>query len=130
MHGYVPKNVDVVKLTSALQLILDGGIYVPPSLADVAPRLPQSVIGLAEPGGSTDIAARGLTPRQRDVLELLVQGKPNKEIASALRLGEGTVKFTWRRSCGTLASTIARRLRSPARAQFCARCFPLEPQPL
>ena len=28
-----------------------------------------------------------------DVLELLVQGKPNKEIASALNLGEGTVKI-------------------------------------
>ena len=94
VHGYVPKNVSVVKLTSALRLILDGGIYVPPSLAEVAPRLPQSVIGLAELGASTDIAARGpLTPRQRDVLELLVMGKPNKEIASALRLGEGTVKI-------------------------------------
>ena len=42
----------------------------------------------------SDAPARGqLTPRQKDVLELLVQGKPNKEIASALNLGEGTVKI-------------------------------------
>jgi DNA-binding CsgD family transcriptional regulator len=33
-----------------------------------------------------------LTPRQRQVLELLVQGKSNKEIARSLKLGEGTVK--------------------------------------
>ena len=33
-----------------------------------------------------------LTRRQREVLELLVQGKSNKEIARALGLGEGTVK--------------------------------------
>jgi DNA-binding NarL/FixJ family response regulator len=34
-----------------------------------------------------------LTPRQQDVLDLLVQGKTNKEIALALGLGEGTVKI-------------------------------------
>ena len=33
-----------------------------------------------------------LTPRQRGVLELLVQGKSNKAIARDLDLGEGTVK--------------------------------------
>ena len=33
-----------------------------------------------------------LTPRRREVLELLVQGLSNKEIARALKLGEGTVK--------------------------------------
>jgi DNA-binding NarL/FixJ family response regulator len=34
-----------------------------------------------------------LTRRQRDVLNLIVQGKSNKEIARALGLGEGTVKI-------------------------------------
>jgi DNA-binding NarL/FixJ family response regulator len=33
-----------------------------------------------------------LTKRQRDVLQVLVQGLSNKEIARALNLGEGTVK--------------------------------------
>jgi DNA-binding NarL/FixJ family response regulator len=37
-------------------------------------------------------AADTLAPRQREVLELLVKGKSNKEIARALKLGEGTVK--------------------------------------
>ena len=34
-----------------------------------------------------------LTPRQRDVLDLIIQGKSNKEIARILGLGVGTVKI-------------------------------------
>jgi DNA-binding CsgD family transcriptional regulator len=34
-----------------------------------------------------------LTPRQRDVFELIVQGMSNKEIARSLQLAEGTVKI-------------------------------------
>ncbi len=34
-----------------------------------------------------------LTPRQQDVLSLIVQGKTNKEIARSLGIGEGTVKI-------------------------------------
>jgi DNA-binding CsgD family transcriptional regulator len=34
-----------------------------------------------------------LTPRQRDVFDLIVQGMSNKEIARTLQLGEGTVKI-------------------------------------
>jgi DNA-binding NarL/FixJ family response regulator len=36
--------------------------------------------------------ASTLTRRQRDVLNLIVQGRSNKEIARSLKLGEGTVK--------------------------------------
>jgi DNA-binding CsgD family transcriptional regulator len=36
--------------------------------------------------------AGGLTGRQREVLNLIIQGRSNKEIARALKLGEGTVK--------------------------------------
>lgn len=56
---------------------------MPPLLADLpapgaAPRAP--------------LPATALTRRQRDVPELIVDGRSNREIARALELGEGTVK--------------------------------------
>jgi DNA-binding NarL/FixJ family response regulator len=41
----------------------------------------------------TPLQTTGLTPRQRDVLSLMLQGKVNKEIAEALNMSVRTVKF-------------------------------------
>jgi DNA-binding NarL/FixJ family response regulator len=75
-------------MTQALEAILNGQIYVPSSLA----QLPTVPAGAAPPVAD-DAAALPLTPRQRDVLELIVQGQSNKEIARTLGLGDGTVKI-------------------------------------
>lgn len=94
-HGYVTKGLGVEDLTHALRAILNGTIYVPPLLAQL------SATDSADPTGgfwgperraTPDVLSR-LTPRQKDVLELLVKGKSNKEIARELDLGEGTVKI-------------------------------------
>ncbi|UVF22040.1 response regulator transcription factor [Microvirga terrae] len=93
VHGYIPKGLNLVQLTAALRLVLNGGIYVPPSLAEIEPQIPEPIVSLKELPAFADAGVRSpLTARQLDVLELLVQGKPNKEIATALNLGEGTVK--------------------------------------
>lgn len=104
VHGYLLKTMDAPDMTAALKIILDGGIFVPASLADIS-SLPDDILDerLERPSGNGDEAsARSpekaspvspLTPRQQDVLDLLVQGKTNKEIALALGLGEGTVKI-------------------------------------
>ncbi|HEX2136828.1 MAG TPA: response regulator transcription factor [Microvirga sp.] len=90
VHGYIPKSLGITELANALRTILGGTIYVPSSLAEL-PTDDQST-----EAGFDALSSRGgplsLTPRQRDVLQLLVQGKSNKEIARALKLGEGTVK--------------------------------------
>lgn len=92
-HGYVPKGMGVEDLTHALKVILEGTIYVPPLLAHVsAEDHAVSQYSGAERRSAPDVLAR-LTPRQRDVLELLVKGQSNKEIARSLDLGEGTVKI-------------------------------------
>jgi DNA-binding NarL/FixJ family response regulator len=109
VHGYMLKSLPVADLVKALRTVFDGGIYVPPCLADVpsAPAtLPETLKDLpdappvaqpAPPDTSSVTEAampvHALTARQRDVLDLLVQGKSNKEIALALKLGEGTVKI-------------------------------------
>lgn len=94
-HGYIPKAMGVDDLTHALRAVLGGSIYVPPLLAQVPADGPdgsmQPFLG-AERRSAPDVLAR-LTPRQRDVLELLVKGQSNKEIARTLDLGEGTVKI-------------------------------------
>jgi DNA-binding NarL/FixJ family response regulator len=48
--------------------------------------------GESRPSPEPRASDRGLTPRQQEVLEHLVQGKSNREIAEALSLSENTVK--------------------------------------
>ncbi|MFW6076350.1 MAG: LuxR C-terminal-related transcriptional regulator [Hyphomicrobiales bacterium] len=94
-HGYVPKAMGVDQLTHALGTILAGTIYVPTLLAQTSTdgsESSASQFSAQDRRAAPDVLAR-LTPRQRDVLELLVKGKSNKEIARELDLGEGTVKI-------------------------------------
>jgi len=89
--GYIPKSSTPEVMMSALQLVLSGGIYLPPHLLQEVPAGHSSA---AENGSdeSDDQLAR-LTPRQRDVLRLLAQGQSNKQIAEVLGLAPGTVKI-------------------------------------
>ena len=92
-HGYVPKGLGINELSRALQDIRQGKIYVPPSVADLTE--PESKSAQREAGVTPHLADPGvldLTPRQLEVLALLVRGLSNKEIAQRLNLGEGTVK--------------------------------------
>jgi len=82
--GFIPKSSKRPVLLSALQLIQAGGVYVPAEiLAAEAPA------ARATPASS--VAAK-LTPRQREVLDLVSKGLTNKEICGVLGIAEGTVK--------------------------------------
>lgn len=88
-HGYLPKSLGPGDLARALGLVLEGTIFVPPSLAVLTPAGDASELA----SSSSEVAVISLTRRQRQVLELLVSGKSNKSIARAMGLGEGTVKI-------------------------------------
>ncbi len=89
--GYVTKKTSGAGLVGALRLVLEGAIYVPPSVLDRdQAKTARRRRALRHAGGP---AIRNLTPRQRDVLELLAQGQSNKRIARALGIAEGTARI-------------------------------------
>jgi DNA-binding NarL/FixJ family response regulator len=104
--GFIPKRVSNEVLLEALQMVMSGGIYVPPMmmrsqttpLAAVQRRAaPTYQFGAAalkaDPSDQRAAAAAlGLTTRQTEVLELLLQGQSNKLIARALNLSVETIK--------------------------------------
>lgn len=94
VHGYVPKTLGPAELARALQSVMAGAIFVPPSLAEI-PRRPglEKPVFAAHEAGPGQALMQSLTARQRDVLKLLVEGCANKDIARTLQLGEGTVKI-------------------------------------
>jgi DNA-binding NarL/FixJ family response regulator len=89
VHGFVSKNSPMQIFVNAIRVVLEGGIYIPPSAAQ---RLE---FGLSEP---TDIESHPpnerpqFTPKQQEVFEQLLQGVPNRIIAKRLGMAEGTVK--------------------------------------
>ena len=78
-RGFIPKLSGSEQLLDALRRILAGEIYVPEAMF-VRPA--------AQPGEGGET----LTARQLDILPLLAEGLPNKQIADALGFTEGTVK--------------------------------------
>jgi len=87
--GYIPKRSSVSQIIHAIQSVLEGSSYVPSVFLKSkgfesrgAPR------ARAKP----EPVEPRLTPRQREVLDHLLQGMPNKIIADRLGMAEGTVK--------------------------------------
>ncbi len=101
--GFVPKRASNETLAEALKLVMQGGIYVPPMTlgsesagpaveGDTAPGYLAIVREQSDEPAAPTLTSIGLTPRQTDVLGLLLQGKPNKLIARELNLSVETVK--------------------------------------
>jgi DNA-binding NarL/FixJ family response regulator len=88
--GFIPKSARRPVMLGALQLVLAGGIYVPPEIFDpteAPPSLAQQPT--AAPISPSDL---GLTERQVEVVALMMQGKSNKAICRELDIAEATVK--------------------------------------
>lgn len=87
--GYVPKTVSPEIMVQALQLVLVGGIYLPPSLLQAAP---EEMEGGIETGGADNGTVIELTERQVQVLQCLLRGWPNKLICRDLNISDNTLK--------------------------------------
>jgi DNA-binding NarL/FixJ family response regulator len=86
MNGYVPKSLGAACIRDALALVMDGLIYVPHLITDLHEE------DRCQAVDETQAIIESLTPRQKDVLGLLIEAKSNKEIARILDLSEGTIK--------------------------------------
>jgi len=73
---------------AAIDLVLAGGRYMPPRVAELAAQMQ----GGASPAAESRTPKPAVTARQADVLRLVADGYSNKEIARALDLSPATVK--------------------------------------
>jgi DNA-binding NarL/FixJ family response regulator len=91
--GFIPKNGRREIMLNALQIVLAGGMYIPPealSLQDPASSPPARPAALRPPSLPKEL---NLSERQIEVLSLMMRGKSNKAICRALALAEPTVKY-------------------------------------
>ena len=98
--GYHPKSSTRDSLLTAIRTVAKGGTSLPP---EIAQRLRER---LAEPE---------ITPREREILALIAQGRANKEIGAQLGIAEDTVKQH--------VSRILQKLRVSDRAQATAEAI-------
>ena len=89
--GFVPKSLDTELLSSAVDFVLKGGVYLPSKLLTESQKdgfFTRTAARLKAP----ESAPPHLTDRQLDVLAQLAKGAPIKRICRELDLSEGTVK--------------------------------------
>ncbi len=90
--GFVCKSSTAPVMLSALNLVLAGGVYVPPQLLQQQEMHPNSMPEHVDKR-SLNTNEYGLTSRQMQVLTHLAEGLSNKQIAQEVNLAEGTVKI-------------------------------------
>ena len=85
--GFVLKHSAPAELILAVEAALQGRTFITPALAgEVIESMKK------EPGGVADPSAM-LSPRQRQILQLLTQGRSAKQIATTLGISHRTVEF-------------------------------------
>jgi len=85
--GYLLKNAIEVDLTRAVLALAEGGAYMSPGISNI-------VIESLKAGSFEDRSQdpyERLTLREKEVLQLIAQGKSNKEIAALLNISVNTV---------------------------------------
>lgn len=83
--GFIQKSVDRAELADAIRTVAAGGTVFDEALT-------AAVLERLRDDEDVDPRIASLSPRERDVLDLLADGRSNREIAETLHLAEKTVK--------------------------------------
>ena len=84
--GYILRDGTYEELKSAIHTVLRGNTYVSPEMAG-------PIVDAFRRPGRSKVALDGLTPREREVLQLVTEGKSAKEVAKVLNISPRTVEF-------------------------------------
>lgn len=85
IKGFIPKRSESKTIKQAIKNILNGSSYIPSALSKTDNE------GLETP--HYKISIKSLTHRQSQVLDLIAEGKSNKQIAYEIGVSEATVKL-------------------------------------
>jgi len=84
--GYVLKNSASEELLNALEIVTKGGTYLSPAI------VAGDIHGASVERSKSATTERPLTAREREVLQLVAEGKSSKEIGAALQIALPTVE--------------------------------------
>ena len=84
--GYVLKRSRTSELATAIREVMQGRSYITPLVAE-------GLVGSLMQAPNNQTPGRELTPRQREVLQLLAEGRSMKEVGNVLNLTARTVAF-------------------------------------
>lgn len=126
--GLIPKSSPGRIIEAAIRLILAGGRYLPGRVIELATA--RSGGSPPPPSKPADPVRSRLTSRQIDVIELMAQGRTNKEIAREFGISPATVKA--HAMAAFMALGVSTRAEAVARAQRLGLLRPdieVKPQP-
>ncbi len=109
-RGYLLKNLESDELRAMLDAVARGEAAITP---DIATRILGELAGGTRASGDVASDPDQLTERELQVLQHVVDGQRNKEIAAELRISENTVKYHLR--------NILDKLHARSRAEMVAR---------
>lgn len=85
-HGCLTKDIPIAKLVTSIRAALDGQVIL-------SPRIVRGAFDARPPDvRAAALLAEQITPREQDVLSLLVQGASSEEVARRLRVSPNTVR--------------------------------------
>jgi len=88
--GYLAETASEAEIRMALEVVLDGSVWAPRKV--LAKLIEGGSPSASSSSAGGDSIVKRMTAREREVLELLMDGRSNRAIAEALGIDEATVK--------------------------------------